>query len=112
MIIQGYKNAHLSLMKDTTFSAGHNQREMGLGEELPDEATPTHLLHKISSLSARGVIQLIIARRGTKPMEILLQTQKRSQKKSPRILLMGKISRDAMRPNTLDLINRFVYTYH
>jgi len=45
-------------------------------------------------------------------MEILLQTQKRSQKKSPRILLMGKISRDAMRPNTLDLINRFVYTYH
>ncbi|BCL83680.1 hypothetical protein ccbrp13_61450 [Ktedonobacteria bacterium brp13] len=36
-------------------------------------------------------------RRGTKPTEILLQTQKRSQKKSARILLMDKISHDAMR---------------
>jgi hypothetical protein len=38
-----------------------------------------------------------MARRGTKPTEILLQAQKRSQKKSPRILLLGTISHDAMR---------------
>ena len=51
---------------------------------------------------------MIMVGKGMKPTEIWLQAQKRAQKKSARILLMGKISHDAMRHfiNRVSSMNR------